>query len=1061
MPLKVADRVKEYTTTSGIGGVSFIGPYNGFQRFDDALSAGDTTYYVIEENDKWEVGIGTYGSHNLERNTVLASSNNNNKITLGGSGTVSIVYPASQAVFKDDFVYLSGVVSSNQDELIALSGWTIANVAELSSEISSVSGWAQAYVDEQDHNATAVSGWADSKFTDSANDLSSVSGWTQVGIDGVVSDLASVSGWTQAGVDSVVSDLANVSGWTQSGLDAVVADLSATSGWADASIGSLSGWTQTGLDSASSDLASVSGWTQAGVDAVVSDLANVSGWTQVGIDSVVSDLSSVSGWTNSNFTQTNLDVDYVSGIATYASGQAIQNESDIAAVSGLIGVADFLPGATGALIDQNTDDIATASGALRNSINTNAADIVTASGALRDSINANTTDIATASGALRDSINENILDIASVSGLLTPSGDHFTFSNAILTYFNSAGGSFDVDLSSISGDVYAMIVDGAPTTLDTLNEIAAALNDDANIANTLTNLISSTSGNLQSQITDNVNDLSSTSGYFETRVDDADAEITAVSGWAGTHSDAGDTAVSGWSESTFSTLLQMDYVSGIATYASGKGVTGNPSGVLYFDDAGSATGDPSFTFDGANVTVGGYIDASGERVVTSPDIHHLVQLTQAEYDALTPDSATFYIITDAPSISGYFQPLVSQNATDIVAVSGIAAYASGNTVNGDPSGIPFFGDDGAITGNNTLIYDGQSITLDGTIFATGERVITSDEIFHIKQLTQAEYDSITPDSATFYIITDASEDAAVSGYFQGEVDSLSADITTVSGLIPTSSPSGVAFFDNEGSITGDSSFIFDGQNITLDGYIDASGERVVTSPSVHHIVQLTQAEYDALTPDSATVYFITDTPSMSGYFEPRVTQNEEDIVAVSGIAAYASGNTISGEASGILYFDNTGSVTGDNTLTYDGSNITLIGNITASGKRVITSDEINHIKQLTQAEYDALTPDPATFYIITDSEVEGPIQYPIRKVYTDTSIQLTDYSLLAGSGLNFTLPTAVGNRGTLFNVKNVSAGTVIVSGVGGETIDGAVSYSMSTQYQTLTVQSDNSNWVII
>ena len=28
MPLKVADRVKEYTTSSGIGGVSFIGAYN-------------------------------------------------------------------------------------------------------------------------------------------------------------------------------------------------------------------------------------------------------------------------------------------------------------------------------------------------------------------------------------------------------------------------------------------------------------------------------------------------------------------------------------------------------------------------------------------------------------------------------------------------------------------------------------------------------------------------------------------------------------------------------------------------------------------------------------------------------------------------------------------------------------------------------------------------------------------------------------------------------------------------------------------------------------------------
>ena len=90
-----------------------------------------------------------------------------------------------------------------------------------------------------------------------------------------------------------------------------------------------------------------------------------------------------------------------------------------------------------------------------------------------------------------------------------------------------------------------------------------------------------------------------------------------------------------------------------------------------------------------------------------------------------------------------------------------------------------------------------------------------------------------------------------------------------------------------------------------------------------------------------------------------------------------------------------------------------------------------------------------------------PIQYPIRTVYSDTAIQLTDYSLLAGSGLNFTLPTSVGNRGTAFNVKNISTGTVVVSGIGSQTIDGQTSVEISTQYQSMTFQSDNSNWVIV
>jgi uncharacterized Zn-binding protein involved in type VI secretion len=924
MARKVYDRVKEYTASTGIGGISFIGAFTGFQSFDSVFTSGDTTFYVIEEHNQWEVGIGTYGSHNLERDTVLSSSNNGSKINLTGSGVVSVTYPASQVFFADDVVdvsgvayYASGQAVINQDDIVAVSG--LIGTADF------LPGGSGALIDQNTDQISSVSGWADSTFL-KVDDDTYVSGIASYASGQAVlnqGDIASVSG--------LIGDADFLPGATGALIDQNIQQ-----------IASVSGWSQVYADNGD---AAVSGWAQSGLDGLDNDLSSVSGWTQSGLDYLTSDLASVSGWTTDNFNTTNSDVDYVSGVASYASGQAIQNESDIVAVSGLIGVADFLPGATGALIDQNTDDIATASGALRNSINTNAADIVTASGSLRDSVNANTADIATASGALRDSINENILDIASVSGLLTPSGTDFTFSNATLTYFNSDGGSFDVDLSSISGDVYAMIVDGAPVTLDTLNEIAAALNDDANLANTLTNLITSTSGNLQSQITDNVNNLSSTSGYFETRVDGADAEILAVSGW---------------SDSTFSTLLQMEYVSGIATYASGKSVTGTPSGVLFFDDAGSVTGNSSFIFDGANVTLDGYIDASGERVVTSPDIHHLVQLTQAEYDAITPDSATFYIITDAPSVSGYFEPKVSQNETDIVAVSGIAAYASGNSISGNPSGILFFDDTGAVTGNNSLIFDGQSITLDGTIFATGERVITSDEIFHIKQLTQAEYDTLTPDSSTFYIITDASEDAAISGYFESRADNADTNIT-----------------------------------------------------------------------------------------------------AVSGIAAYASGNTITGTPSGILFFDNSGSVSGSNTLIYDGVDVALSGNITASGKRVISSDEIYHIKQLTQAEYDAITPDAATFYIITDPDIEGPVVQPYREVSSNTTILTSDYTINATAGAVLTLPTAVGNGGLMFNIKNTSTGNVIVSGVAGETLDGDTSFEISTQYQSIKVQSTNSNWVIL
>jgi len=435
-----------------------------------------------------------------------------------------------------------------------------------------------------------------------------------------------------------------------------------------------------------------------------------------------------------------------------------------------------------------------------------------------------------------------------------------------------------------------------------------------------------------------------------------------------------------------------------------------------------------------------------------------------------PNDSGNWSILSTVAFSGVGGTVVSyDSSTNIVSISG----ASDPT--GVVSGISFFGDDGILTGNSSLTYDGENIEVGGYINASGERVITSPDIHHIVQLTQAEYDAITPDSATFYIITDApsvsgyleSQDTAISGYFESRTDQADSDIATVSGLLasvnPTGTPSGMAFFDDAGSLSGNNGVIYDGQDIRLSGTMYASGERIITSDEIFHIKQLTQAEYDAITPDSATFYIITDASedaAISGYFESRVDQADADILTVSGLLGSAGGSS-TGVPSGIGFFDDSGSISGNNTFIYDGVDVALSGNIVASGKRVITSDEIYHIKQLTQAEYDALSPDPATFYIITDSSVEGPIQYPIRTVYSDTAIQLTDYSLLAGSGLNFTLPTSVGNRGTAFNVKNISTGTVVVSGIGSQTIDGQTSVEISTQYQSMTFQSDNSNWVIV
>ena len=117
MALKVADRVREDTSTTGTGALTLSGSPDGYRTFSSALSESDNTYYAIEENDQYEVGIGTFSSSVLERSVVLKSSNSNNKIELGGSGAVFITYPADKSVYRDQesqvVVDASGLLFSN------------------------------------------------------------------------------------------------------------------------------------------------------------------------------------------------------------------------------------------------------------------------------------------------------------------------------------------------------------------------------------------------------------------------------------------------------------------------------------------------------------------------------------------------------------------------------------------------------------------------------------------------------------------------------------------------------------------------------------------------------------------------------------------------------------------------------------------------------------------------------------------------------------------------------------------------------------------------------------
>ena len=101
MSLVLADRVRETTETTGTGTITLGGAVQGFQSFS-VIGNNNTTYYTINRNTEWEVGIGTYYGGTLSRDTVYASSNGGAKVNFSaGSKDVFVTYPAGKSVNED------------------------------------------------------------------------------------------------------------------------------------------------------------------------------------------------------------------------------------------------------------------------------------------------------------------------------------------------------------------------------------------------------------------------------------------------------------------------------------------------------------------------------------------------------------------------------------------------------------------------------------------------------------------------------------------------------------------------------------------------------------------------------------------------------------------------------------------------------------------------------------------------------------------------------------------------------------------------------------------------
>ena len=107
MALVINDRVKETSTTTGTGALTFAGAVSGFETFSAGIGNSSTTYYAIVNTDtptEWEVGLGTLAgdSSTITRTTPISSSNSDSAVDFGaGTKEIFCTLPASKAVIKD------------------------------------------------------------------------------------------------------------------------------------------------------------------------------------------------------------------------------------------------------------------------------------------------------------------------------------------------------------------------------------------------------------------------------------------------------------------------------------------------------------------------------------------------------------------------------------------------------------------------------------------------------------------------------------------------------------------------------------------------------------------------------------------------------------------------------------------------------------------------------------------------------------------------------------------------------------------------------------------------
>lgn len=135
--LVVADRVKEYTSSNGVGPITLEGPDSTFVSFSSVCANGDEVYYAIvhRSSNEWELGRGTYNNNTISRGFVLSSSTGTLVDFSAGGKDIFLTIPSQvlEIVSKATGPILVGRVTGTEGSLQHLSANDVKSFLNISS----------------------------------------------------------------------------------------------------------------------------------------------------------------------------------------------------------------------------------------------------------------------------------------------------------------------------------------------------------------------------------------------------------------------------------------------------------------------------------------------------------------------------------------------------------------------------------------------------------------------------------------------------------------------------------------------------------------------------------------------------------------------------------------------------------------------------------------------------------------------------------------------------------------------------------------------------------------